>query len=69
MNNTDILVEIKKKHSSEYHNSPDIIAVAPGRINIIGEHTDYNDGLAIPAAINKYIFISFSFNSIDRIRA
>ena len=69
MNNTDILVEIKRRHSSEYHNSPDIIVVAPGRINIIGEHTDYNDGLAIPAAINKYIFISFSFNSIDRIRA
>ncbi|MDK2953682.1 MAG: galactokinase [Kosmotoga sp.] len=29
--------------------------VAPGRINIIGEHTDYNDGYVLPAAINKYI--------------
>ncbi|KLO21999.1 galactokinase [Marinitoga sp. 1197] len=30
---------------------------APGRINIIGEHTDYNDGYVLPFAINKYIFL------------
>ena len=69
MKNKDILIEIKKKHSCEYQNNPDIIAIAPGRVNIIGEHTDYNNGLAMPAAINKYIFVSLSFNSKDMIRA
>lgn len=34
-----------------------IVARAPGRINIIGEHTDYNDGFVLPAAIDKYAWI------------
>ena len=33
---------------------------APGRINIIGEHTDYNDGFVLPAAINKGTTFHFS---------
>lgn len=34
-----------------------IVARAPGRINIIGEHTDYNDGFVLPAAIDKYAWL------------
>ena len=33
--------------------APTIIAQSPGRINIIGEHTDYNDGFVLPAAVDK----------------
>jgi len=32
---------------------------APGRVNLIGEHTDYNEGLALPAAIDREIWIAF----------
>jgi galactokinase len=38
-----------------YGTAPDVIARAPGRVNLIGEHTDYNDGFVLPAAIDRAI--------------
>ena len=35
-----------------YGVKPDFVAFAPGRVNLIGEHTDYNDGFVLPCAIN-----------------
>jgi galactokinase len=43
-----------------FHNQPEYIFLSPGRINIIGEHVDYNDGYVLPAAINKYVCIAIS---------
>lgn len=45
-----------------FQNKPEHIFLSPGRINIIGEHVDYNDGFVLPAAINKYVCISISPN-------
>ncbi|MBK9269962.1 MAG: hypothetical protein IPM48_00040 [Saprospiraceae bacterium] len=48
-----------------------LIVRAPGRINLIGEHTDYNQGLCMPATINRYIYLGinhskkWSFQAID----
>ena len=39
-----------------------IIVQAPGRINVIGEHTDYNDGLVLPAAIDKKLTVQMRQN-------
>ena len=36
------------------------VAAAPGRVNIIGEHTDYNEGFALPAAVNLATFVAFA---------
>ena len=40
---------------------------APGRINIIGEHTDYNDGYVLPAAIDRYVTLSIERTGRERI--
>lgn len=48
------------------HPSTDTVyLLAPGRINIIGEHTDYNDGFVLPAAINRYIRLECRANGTD----
>lgn len=39
------------------------IVISPGRVNILGEHVDYNDGLVLPAAIDRTVHISFSQRS------
>jgi galactokinase len=44
------------------HRKPDYLFLSPGRINLIGEHVDYNDGFVLPAAINKYICFAVSKN-------
>ena len=43
--------------------SPEIIVHAPGRINLIGEHIDYNDGYVLPAAIDKIVCFAFEINN------
>jgi len=44
----------------ELYNEDCLLIRSPGRINIIGEHTDYNDGFVLPAAIDKAIYIAIS---------
>ena len=39
---------------------PTFVALAPGRVNILGEHVDYNDGFVLPAAIDKATYIAFA---------
>jgi galactokinase len=45
------------------------VALAPGRVNLIGEHTDYNEGWALPMAIDRYLSVAFRPRSDGRIRA
>ena len=47
----------------KFNAEPQIIILSPGRINIIGEHIDYNDGFVLPAAIDKIICFAFQKNN------
>ncbi|MCX6911181.1 MAG: galactokinase family protein, partial [Verrucomicrobia bacterium] len=50
--------ETAKQFQQRYGRTPRWIAAAPGRVNIIGEHTDYNDGFVFPMAIERYTVIA-----------
>lgn len=47
--------KIKEKYNALFGANPDLVLASPGRINLIGEHTDYNGGWVLPAAIDKKI--------------
>lgn len=47
-------------YENQFSSSPAAIASAPGRINLIGEHTDYSEGFVLPVAIDRDVTIAFS---------
>ena len=56
-------------HRQHYSVEPQFIIAAPGRVNLIGEHTDYNDGFVLPLAINYHTAVSASKRDDRTIRA
>ncbi|MBS1714296.1 MAG: galactokinase [Armatimonadetes bacterium] len=44
----------------KFHVEPEVVSFAPGRVNLIGEHTDYNDGFVFPAAIDRGVWVAMS---------
>jgi galactokinase len=44
--------------TESFGQAPTLLARAPGRVNLIGEHTDYNDGFVLPAAIDRAIYVA-----------
>jgi len=47
----------------QYGFDPQYLIRAPGRVNLIGEHTDYNDGFVLPMAINRAIWIALQVSN------
>ena len=52
------MLAIRTQFSNHFNDSPALVVKSPGRINLIGEHTDYNHGFVLPAAIDKYIEVA-----------
>ena len=52
---------IARTFKDRYGKEPLVVA-APGRVNLIGEHTDYNEGFVLPAAVDKKMFVALAPN-------
>lgn len=49
---------VQRAFQTRFRNSPEFVVRAPGRVNLIGEHTDYNDGFVLPMAIEHAVWIA-----------
>lgn len=58
MLNQHIYDELIAKYTAHYGHAPDVISYAPGRIEVLGNHTDYNEGYVFSAAINYGTFFA-----------
>ena len=52
--------KIQDKYHVLFKSNPECVVFAPGRVNLIGEHTDYSEGFVFPVAINMGISVAFS---------
>ncbi|RYF67721.1 MAG: galactokinase, partial [Cytophagaceae bacterium] len=55
----DLLDQLTRSFRQAFNTEPTLIC-SPGRVNLIGEHTDYNEGFVLPAAIDKAIYLAVS---------
>jgi galactokinase len=61
-------MSIRDSFSDIYGLAPDLISAAPGRVNLIGEHVDYNDGFVLPFAIEARTYCALRIREDTRIR-
>jgi len=52
-----------RQQFQQYFGTDALVVAAPGRVNLIGEHTDYNEGFVLPGAIDKRIYIGIAKNN------
>jgi galactokinase len=60
--------EISRRFQEIFGTSPDIVAAAPGRVNLIGEHIDYSDGFVMPFAIKDRTYAAISVRDDHKVR-
>jgi galactokinase len=53
----DLRENVARAARREFGQAPKLWVAAPGRVNLIGEHTDYNDGFVLPAAIDRHVVL------------
>jgi galactokinase len=58
--NPELIERLTGLFQQRFGDAPAHIARAPGRVNLLGEHVDYNDGFVLPAAIDRATYIAFS---------
>lgn len=63
---TQLVQDITKQFEAQFGKEFNLIK-SPGRVNLIGEHTDYNDGFVLPAAIDKSIILAMNSNNTNEV--
>jgi galactokinase len=62
----EIIDHISNVFQEKFGEAPAHITRAPGRVNLLGEHVDYNDGFVLPAAIDRATYVAFSPTDSDQ---
>jgi galactokinase len=58
---------LETAYSSYFNAKPEFVVRAPGRVNLIGEHTDYNDGFVLPMAIDRAVWMALTPRADSRV--
>src|ERR1700687_6138009 len=66
MTQKTIAEKAAQKFAQLYSRNP-MVVKSPGRINIIGEHTDYNEGFVLPASIDKAAYLAISLRNDNEV--
>jgi galactokinase len=64
----DLAARVVHEFEQRFGGRPGYLARAPGRVNLIGDHTDYNDGFVLPIAIDRAVWIAFRARPDRRVR-
>ncbi|WEK36626.1 MAG: galactokinase [Candidatus Pseudobacter hemicellulosilyticus] len=62
-----MLVDRLRKQFRDLYGKDASIAASPGRVNLIGEHTDYNEGFVLPGGVDKKMYVAYALNNTDTI--
>lgn len=61
-------INLEEKFAGHYHKKADAVYFTPGRVNLIGEHIDYNGGLVMPCAITLGTWVAIARNNDNKFR-
>ncbi len=67
MNLEELAAHVVAEFQKHYGRPPRWIVAAPGRVNVIGEHTDYNDGFVLPMAIERHAVMAADLSQSSEI--
>lgn len=54
----ELATRVSDSFRKTWSTTPDVVSIAPGRVNLIGEHTDYSGGFVLPVAIDRHIVVA-----------
>ena len=63
----EAIKKVADTYQTAFGSTEELIVRSPGRVNIIGEHTDYNEGFVLPAAIDKAIYVAIGKRTDDAV--